>query len=229
MAKIIGIYKITSPSGKIYIGQSNNVFYRFSVYKKVRFTKCQTRLYRSFVKNGVENHIFEIIEECEESFLNERERYWQDFYNVTGNMGLNCRLTTTKDKSGFLSKETRLKISLSQKGKIIPEWQREIIRKSATGRVKSEETKAKFRASLKGRKYPKEYGIKISAALLSAEIGKEVFQYDKKNNFLRRYFNVCQAVRDNRYSNNSNIYSVANGLRKTAYGFIWKWELTSSN
>ena len=31
---------------------------------------------------GVENFTFEVIEECERSQLDEKEDYWQDFYNA---------------------------------------------------------------------------------------------------------------------------------------------------
>ena len=56
---MIGIYKITSPTNKVYIGSSNNIFNRWCSYKNL---KCltQTKLYRSFLKHGVDNHVFEI-------------------------------------------------------------------------------------------------------------------------------------------------------------------------
>jgi hypothetical protein len=34
------------------------------------------------LNDGVENFSFEIIEECDKSLLNEREQFWQDFYNA---------------------------------------------------------------------------------------------------------------------------------------------------
>jgi hypothetical protein len=112
-AFMIGIYKITSPTKKVYIGQSVNVERRFKEYKKLK-CKSQPILNNSFLKHGVDNHIFEVIESCNVEKLNERERFYQDLYSVLDN-GLNCRLTTTKDKSGFLSAETKLKMSLFQK------------------------------------------------------------------------------------------------------------------
>src|SRR5690349_17773883 len=113
---VTGIYKITSPSGRIYIGQSVDIRYRFYKYNCLSCKK-QTRLYNSFLKYEVINHIFEIIEKCEENNLNIRERYWQDFYNVLdNNKGLNCRLTKTDDRSGKLSEETCKKIGISRKG-----------------------------------------------------------------------------------------------------------------
>ena len=62
---MIGIYKITSPSNKVYIGQSVNIQKRFRDYKSLkRSIKQQPRLYNSFVKYGVNNHLFEILSEC---------------------------------------------------------------------------------------------------------------------------------------------------------------------
>ena len=114
----IGIYKITSPTGRIYIGQSVHINKRFNSYNKKGQCNAQIRLNKSFLKHGVINHKFEIVEECKINELNDRERYFQDLYNVTcPYKGLNCRLTTTNDKSGKISEETKLKMSKAHKGK----------------------------------------------------------------------------------------------------------------
>ena len=114
---MIGIYKIISPNKNIYIGQSINIEKRFSDYKKLNNCKKQTALYRSFLKYGVEKHLFEIICECKISELNHKERYYQDLYSAIGKNGLNCRLTASNDRSGKLSEETKQKLSNSKKGK----------------------------------------------------------------------------------------------------------------
>lgn len=114
------IYKITNPTNRVYIGQSINVEERFSKYQRLA-CKMQIRLYNSFIKYGINNHTFEIIEKCEELKLNERERYWQDYYKVLTKKGLNCRLTTTDNKFGEMSIESKLKMSESHKGKIVSE------------------------------------------------------------------------------------------------------------
>lgn len=111
---MIGIYKITSPTNRIYIGQSIDIDIRFLYYKKLK-CKNQPLLYRSLLKYGFENHKFEIIEECSIEQLNERERYWQDYYNVLEE-GLNCMLTQTNTKSGEISQITKDKISSGNKG-----------------------------------------------------------------------------------------------------------------
>ena len=53
------IYKITSPSNKIYIGQTVNIIKRKSYYKKGD-CKAQPKLYSSFKKYGWDNHLFEL-------------------------------------------------------------------------------------------------------------------------------------------------------------------------
>lgn len=76
---MIGIYKITSPSGKIYIGQSINIDKRRIQYSKLE-CKNQPKILNSLKKYGPENHIFEILEECTLDQLNEREIYWKQYY-----------------------------------------------------------------------------------------------------------------------------------------------------
>lgn len=112
---MIGIYKITSPTNKIYIGQSVNIEKRFNDYRKLRNVNEQPKLFNSLIKYGSENHLFEVIVECIISELNDKERYYQELFNCIDS-GLNCVLTNCSDRSGYLSDETKLKISITKKG-----------------------------------------------------------------------------------------------------------------
>lgn len=114
--KITGIYKITSPSGRVYVGQAVNIKKRFSDYKKLIHCKRQTRLYNSLIKYQPNKHTFEIIEECSIDLLNERERYWQDFYDVLSRSGLNCVLQNSNEKVRVFSNETLKRMSVSKQG-----------------------------------------------------------------------------------------------------------------
>ena len=81
----IGIYKITSPSGKIYIGQSVNIENRFAVYKNLTSYKNKARtsqrhLYNSFDSYGVLKHKFEIIHICTREELNNLEIHYVKLY-----------------------------------------------------------------------------------------------------------------------------------------------------
>lgn len=112
---MIGIYKITNPKHKLYIGQTVDWKRRQDEYKQLNCSN-QKKLYNSLAKYGWSNHTFELIEECILDDLNNRERYWQDYYNVL-EKGLNLKLTQCDDKSGVVSQETKDKISLSMEGK----------------------------------------------------------------------------------------------------------------
>lgn len=91
---ICGIYKITNPKGATYIGKSKNISKRLVHYSNYLCEK-QPKLYNSLKAWGFENHLFEVIEECEFEELDCRERYWQDEYNVLDReKGLNCVLTS---------------------------------------------------------------------------------------------------------------------------------------
>lgn len=161
---MIGIYKITSPSNKVYIGQSENIEERFNQYKKL--SKKQPRLFNSFKKYGYENHVFEIIEECSIELLNERERYYQDKYEVITQKGLNCILTETNNKSRILSKETLLKKRNCMLGK-----------KNNLGNKHSEKSKLQMSNSHKGKKISKE----LKEKLLLANLGRKMPENVKKS------------------------------------------------
>lgn len=157
---IIGIYKITSPTGKIYVGQSCNIKKRFLKYKRIN-CKSQSKLYNSLLKHKVENHIFEIIEECLLNSLNERERYWQDKYNVL-TQGLNCQLTETNNKVGELSKETKQKLREINLGKIISEETKRKMSQAQKSKILSEKHKKKLSEVNIGIKKSNETKLKMS-------------------------------------------------------------------
>ena len=76
---MVGIYKITNPSGKVYIGQSVNIESRKNNYIKLHKNSIGPKLYNSLLKHGWEQHDFNIIEECLIEDLNEREEYWKQY------------------------------------------------------------------------------------------------------------------------------------------------------
>ena len=90
---IIGIYKITSPKGKIYIGQSKDIEKRWYSYKKLN-CKTQPKIYNSLKKLGVDSHTFEIIYECNAEELDYFEKYFISKYNSDDiKNGLNCNFS----------------------------------------------------------------------------------------------------------------------------------------
>jgi group I intron endonuclease len=117
---MIGIYKITSPNDRIYIGQTINYKNRLNKYKNLKGSKKQIRLHNSFLKYGITNHIFEFIEECTIEELNTKERYYQDLYDVLSKKGLNCYLTHTNELKRIVSEETKKLLVKINSGKNNP-------------------------------------------------------------------------------------------------------------
>ena len=78
---MIGIYVFTNKiNGKQYIGQSINIqdrkkqhYYR---YKNEKDSGYNSAIHSAFRKYGWENFFFEILEECPQEDLDEKERYW---------------------------------------------------------------------------------------------------------------------------------------------------------
>jgi group I intron endonuclease len=144
---IIGIYKITSPSNKVYIGQSVNVKKRWCSYDE---RTAGPHLINSFNKYGFNNHIFEVIEECSIEHLNERETHWKqcelDKVNNDYSKVLFCDLHD--NGAGPRSEQTKIRIGKANKGK-----------------KRTEECKQKISNFQKGRPKPEGYGEKISQIL----------------------------------------------------------------
>lgn len=88
MKKIIGIYSITNcKNGKLYIGSSNNIYRRWREHKNMLHNNKHhsEHLQRAWNKYGEETFLFEIIEECDENILLEREQYYIDLYSSADN------------------------------------------------------------------------------------------------------------------------------------------------
>jgi len=82
------IYKITSPSGKVYIGQTVKTLHERIKGHKKSSTNC-TLLKRAIDKYGDEMK-YEHIEEIPDEILDEREIYWIREYNSLAPNGYNC-------------------------------------------------------------------------------------------------------------------------------------------
>ena len=81
-----GIYKITNIKNKMcYVGQAVDVSNRWKQHIKRGLgaeTPTKNKLYPVMAKEGVENFTFELIEECSPAQLNDREKYWQEFFKA---------------------------------------------------------------------------------------------------------------------------------------------------
>lgn len=186
---MIGIYKITNPNGKIYIGQTIDFERRIKHYKLLK-CKEQPRIHRSLIKYGVENHTFELLQECDKNNLTILERYYQELYRSTGKNGLNCILVATDEFTGGHSEESKKKISNALKGRnltnehkikiangnskrIITDEHRKNLGNGNRGKKQSEEWKKKLSEARKGLKRSDETKNRISESMSGRKLSEE--------------------------------------------------------
>lgn len=84
---MIGIYKITKKSnGKSYIGQSNDIKRRINEHQGKR----DLAIDQAIQKYGIDAFDYEVLEECSLEELDEREKYWIQYFNTYKGFGYNC-------------------------------------------------------------------------------------------------------------------------------------------
>lgn len=238
---MVGIYKITSPTKRVYIGQSVNIEKRKKEYFSQINCKDQPKLYRSLVKYGFCNHIFEVVEECEIEELNVKERYWQEYYNVLEE-GLNCRLTGTGDKSGKMSKHSVQKMSQNSgkpivqytvEGVLVKEWSSSKEAGCALN-IHYENISACCRQKINSaggfiwrfRTALPEVEIqigKVGYASTSEKLKKTIVQYDRNGKYVREWKSLTE-VTTALGIRQGDISNCIKGRQKTAKGFIWKYK-----
>lgn len=144
---MVGIYKIVSPTGKIYIGQSRNIRQRKYHYSAAT-CKSQSKLYRSLLKHSWEEHFFEVIHELPvdiaEDIITTYEQLYMDLYEACGVELMNLR------KAG-------------NNGEYYPESKKFRKNKPGTkvGHIHSAEIRKRMSEALKGLKKSERHKINI--------------------------------------------------------------------
>ena len=81
-----GIYKITNiDTQRAYIGRSTDIKKRLTEHVKGAFnisTIADQEIHRVMGREGIDRFSFEVLEKVEKDKLNEREKYWIDFYQT---------------------------------------------------------------------------------------------------------------------------------------------------
>jgi len=181
------IYKITSPTGRIYVGKTKRPKTRVWEYRW-RSKKRKSIVHDSIKGYGWEAHKFEIIEETTDDLLNEREIFWikelNSFY-LDNQMGMN--MTRGGDGGGqswMHDVERRKKQSERFKGE----------GGTFYGRHHTEENKkllselARKRNLETGRRVP-EWGAEKGRL----KVIKPVLLYDKNGSFVKEFSSYTEA------------------------------------
>ena len=248
---MVGIYKIENlTNGKIYIGQSIDIYERWNQHKYKAFNPNErgynSIIYEAFRKYGVENFSFSVLEETSIEMLDERERFWITELDSLAPNGYNILVGGQKnrkpiDKERFCSKCGKL---LKQKNKTnlcldcFKEKNREHIPEkdvliqqlfdnngnfSAVGRLYNRTDNAVV-------KWCKNYGISHYSSDYKQKINKKpykipVVQIDQESGeIIAEYESAMAAAKALGKSKGSHITEVCKGKNKTAYGFIWKYK-----
>lgn len=201
-----GIYTITSPSGRVYVGQSVDIERRFAEYQRNGSVKKQRRLAASFAKHGVTAHKFNVVTVCAETDLFRLEREWQELLDVCGRNGLNCRLVADSDKTGRFSDESRQRMSERQQGAGNPNFGKRGAETSCFGRARPERERNAISAYQQTR-------------------GRLILQIDVKTGATIRIAKARDYAADG-YSQ-GNISSCCLGRLKTHKGFKFAYEATT--
>lgn len=196
-----GIYKITNlVNSKFYIGSSTNISKRYLHHIHcLRANKhCNKHLQNSINKYGINNFVFEVIEECENVL--EREQFYIDNYKPQYNI---C-ITAGSNKGIKFTKEHKEKIGLSNKGI-----------------KRSEELKERWSDIKKNNPNPELYK-KIVA--LSIEVtSKAIIQYNKDMTFVKEWNSISNCARFIK-GDPSTITKVCKGKLKSHRNFIFKYK-----
>lgn len=128
------IYKITSPSGKVYIGQSKNLQVRFTMYRNQTENK-QPVLLNSIKKYGWESFKIEIIFNgvCTQEEINKLEEY---HINKYFDMGIS--MNSSRFAHDFPHEKGKVKnnnciYQYNKKGKLIKKWENSLQISNNTG------------------------------------------------------------------------------------------------
>lgn len=148
---MVGIYKITSPSNKIYVGQTWNTKRRIYLYS-IYHCCGQRKLFNSLKKYGWESHkwemLYELPADIDQNTLDRYESFYIDQFKEAGLELLNIKNGGSRGKH---AEETKRKIGLSKIGNTYMK-----------GRVMSDETKQKLSNAHKGKKLSQEQKQKLS-------------------------------------------------------------------
>ena len=153
---ICGIYKITcTANNKLYIGSSSNIRLRFKTH--LRQLKSGNHINRhllnAYINYGEQAMLFEIIEECDESIILEREQYWMDLTKCYDrNIGFNNTIKADRPLGYKHTEENKIKMSNLKKGwSMHPNTKRAL---QENRKPMSSETKKKISLSKIGAKNP---------------------------------------------------------------------------
>lgn len=116
--------------GKIYVGQTKHPGKRKREHLGCAKDGSEGKLYAAIRKYGEENFLFEVVENCEDEVVNEREVYWVQYFD-----SFKCGYNMTSGGDHFdHSEETKEKIGNHFRGKHLSEEHKQRLREANLGK-----------------------------------------------------------------------------------------------
>lgn len=216
------VYIHIFPNGKRYVGLTmRDVNKRWG--KNGIAYKRQKVVYNAILKYGwknIQHIVYNIDTESEMKYL---ERYLIAYYNTTDHRyGYN--VTEGGDASlGIPSKKRRLIDQYDRQGNFIKTWD-SIMSIGQTLNLCSTNISDCVR-----KNRPTAYGFYWvysgeTPEFKTYKTQRKVYQYNLNGDFIAEFKNAVEAGKSIGKPLNGNINACCNGLRKTAYNYIWKYE-----
>lgn len=247
MVYLLGvIYKIVSPTGRIYIGQTVDWKSRFASYR-IKNCKKQRLLYNSIKKHGWENHKVLLLEFCNFECLDEREIFHvsnENSYRKLNKKGLNL----TKGGRGGVTFTNKSVCQYDLDGNFIREWESMKDAAEDTGATIQGISKCCrlqkdiFTAGKFMWRYKLENIIlKISPYKITTRKGTTnkstrkgyqrsnnvpILQYSISGKFIKEWENTSAFLFQSQTPKSSNLFIHLKYPKRTgqAYGFIWRYK-----
>lgn len=247
---MVGIYKITNKAnGKIYVGQSIDIKERWKQHRWKAFN-CNEVGYHSAIhcamrKYGLDNFIYEVLEECGVEELDEKEKYWISQLNSIVPNGYNIMEGGQKNR-----REAPIPVICIKCGKEISNQSQSGMCQSCV-QLKCDITKdelyenlvqSKGNFALVGRKFGvsdnairkrcQKFGLPFHSsdykanepAVQKSPYETPVRQIDPKTNEVIQVFRSAnEAARSLGKNKGSHITEVCRGKGKTAHGYKWEY------
>lgn len=191
----IGIYKFQNLiTQEVYIGQSINLEARYQRHKR-DWVNGTTNFYKAIQKYGWNNFSYEVIENCLETELNEKEQFWVNYYDSYNN-GYNMTLGGSNQHS--VSHQKIYELYDNGMSPI------QIAKKLKIG------TSTVYQSLNSYLPYINQ----------ERDLNYTIYQYDLEGNYIQSW-NSCKEAGNNLNICASTIGKAISGKRKSAGGFQW--------
>lgn len=220
-----GVYTITNiVNGKMYIGSTTRTFSKRREEhfdSLVRGCHPSRKLQNSVNKHGVENFIFEVLDECLPEYCESTEQFWLNMLHTSNDKyGYNIRPIAHTNRGCKRTLEMKTRASEIRKG-----WYKGD-KNPFYGKKHSEGVMRKINENRNKTYASPEYKEKIKIIRKNVLVGNEkfVFQFSKTGEFISKYSSISDACRTLGKPNTGQISQCCKKLLKSAHGFYWRYD-----